>query len=83
MKPLTAGMHLSPMLAARDAVAALAARREGRTAPCIMTYRARPTNTSGQPASATQTNTADPACTACPKSKSTTTKSGSVRQRTS
>jgi hypothetical protein len=33
MKPLTAGMHLSPMLAARDAVAALAARREGRTAP--------------------------------------------------
>jgi hypothetical protein len=32
-----------------------------------MTYRARPTNASVQPASATQTNTADPACTACPE----------------
>lgn len=31
MKPLTGQVDLSPMLAAGDAVAALASRREGRT----------------------------------------------------
>jgi hypothetical protein len=83
MKPLTAGMHLSPMLAARDAVAALAARREGRTAPLRYDVPGQAYEYERPAGQRDPDEHRGPGVHACPKSKSTTTKSGSVRQRTS